>query len=102
LVAIDPARWHRSHSDGRLGGVCAALASALAVPVAAVRAGFIVLAILPMHLGLLLYPALWVVIPRVPGGESLLEHLMRCGWVAAQRMSGRHRENSGPPSPTQF
>ncbi len=100
LISIDPARWHRSHADSRLGGVCAALASAFAVPVGAVRAGFAILAILPMHLGLLLYPALWLVIPREPGGDSTLEKLMRSGLAAASRMSGHHRARSGPPRTT--
>ena len=90
LVSIEPSRWHRSHADSRLGGVCAALAATFAVPVGAVRAAFVVLAVLPMHLGLLLYPALWLVIPRQPGGESALEHGLRCGLAAANRMSGRH------------
>ncbi len=98
LIAIDPQRWHRSHRDSRLAGVCAALASSFAVPVGMVRAAFVVLTILPMHLGLMLYPALWLIIPAEPGGESLLEHAMRCGWNAAHRMSGRHHEGAGPPS----
>ncbi len=100
LVSIDPARWHRSHADTRMGGVCAALANAFAVPVGAVRAAFVVLAILPMHLSVLLYPALWAVIPRRPGGESMLEHGLRCGLAAANRMSGRRRDEVGPPSAT--
>lgn len=100
LVDFDPARWHRSHRERRLGGVCAALSSALAMPVAMVRAAFIVLAVLPMHLGLILYPALWLVIPAAPGEESQLEHLMRCGWAAAQRMSGRRHIDSAPRNPT--
>ncbi len=98
LVTIDPARWHRSHSDKRLAGVCAAVASAFAAPVSAVRAAFVVLAILPMHLGVFLYPALWLVIPRKPGGESGLEHAMRCGLAAANRMSGRNEGMSEPPA----
>lgn len=100
LITIDPERWHRSHSDRRLAGVCAAVASAFAVPVGAVRAGFLVLTVLPMHLGLLLYPALWLVIPREPGGESLLERGMRCGWAAAHRMGGQRHDAAGPPSVT--
>jgi phage shock protein PspC (stress-responsive transcriptional regulator) len=100
LIEIDPERWHRSHSDSRLGGVCAAVASAFAVPVGAVRAAFLVLTVLPMHLGLVLYPALWLVIPREPGGESVLEHAMRCGWSAAHRLGGQRRDSAGPPSVT--
>jgi len=98
LVSIDPSRWHRSHGDARVAGVCSALAAALAIPVGAVRAGFFVTAILPMHLGLLVYAALWVVIPRQAGGESLLEHGLRCGLAAANRMSGRRGGCAGPPA----
>ncbi len=102
LVAIDPTTWHRSHGDSRIAGVCSALAAAFAVPVGAVRAAFVVLAILPMHLSVLAYPALWLVIPRRPGGESKLEHFMRCGLSAAGRMSGRHHKNADAPSTTTY
>ncbi len=98
LIAIDPTRWHRSHSDSRIGGVCAAVAAAFAVPVGAVRAAFVVLALLPMHLSVLAYPALWVVIPKRPGGESLLERGLRWGLATANRMSGHHSGEGGPPS----
>ena len=100
LVSIDPTRWHRSHGDSRIGGVCAALANALALPVGSVRAAFVLLAILPMHLSIVVYPVLWAVIPRRPGGESLLEHALRCGLAAANRLSGRNEEGAGPPSAT--
>ena len=37
LVSVDPSRWHRSHPDARLAGVCAAVSAALAIPVSVVR-----------------------------------------------------------------
>lgn len=98
LVSFDPEVWHRDHADRRLGGVCAALAQVFAVPVALVRVAFVLAAVLPMHLGLFLYPALWLVIPPQASAESQFEHLMRSGWAAARRMSGRRIHEAGPPS----
>jgi phage shock protein PspC (stress-responsive transcriptional regulator) len=81
LTSFDAARWHRSHPESRVAGVCAALAHALAVPVAAVRLVFVVLTFVHL-LGPLLYAGLWLVIPRRPGDESLLE--VGLGWALAQ------------------
>src|SRR5438034_3846847 len=75
LTSFDPERWHRSHSDARLAGVCAALAHALAVPLAAVRLAFVVLSFIHL-LGPLLYGALWLIIPSQPGAESILERTL--------------------------
>jgi phage shock protein PspC (stress-responsive transcriptional regulator) len=83
--------WHRSHPEARWGGVCAALAHAFAVPVTAVRIAFIVLTlVLPVHvLAPGVYFALWLVIPKRPRGESLLEQGLRRGLALASRLSGR-------------
>ena len=66
LTSFDAGRWHRSHADGRLAGVCAALGSALAVPVAAVRLAFVVFSFFHL-IGPLLYGMLWLIIPKRPG-----------------------------------
>jgi phage shock protein PspC (stress-responsive transcriptional regulator) len=89
LTAFDAGRWHRQHPDARLAGVCAALAHAFAVPVAAVRLVFVVLTFIHL-LGPLLYGSLWLVIPRAPGEESQLERLLRWAMDAANTLSGRH------------
>ncbi len=96
LVTFDTERWHRSHADTRLAGVCAALAHALAVPTAAVRLAFVVLTFFHL-LGGLLYLGLWLIIPRHPGGESQLERLLRWGQALAATLSGRRSAPPGPP-----
>jgi phage shock protein PspC (stress-responsive transcriptional regulator) len=95
LTSFDLQRWHRSHSDARLAGVCAALAHALAIPVAAVRLAFVVLTLIHL-LGPLLYGGLWLIIPRRPGEESLLEWLLKWALNLAGMLGGRH---NGPPAP---
>jgi phage shock protein PspC (stress-responsive transcriptional regulator) len=100
LTSFDVGRWHRSHSEARVAGVCAALAHALSLPVAGVRLGFVVLTlVLPVHVfGLLLYGALWLIIPKEPGADSTLEQWLRWGLAIASRFSGRPGGPAGPPS----
>ena len=70
----DPAEWHRRHPARRVAGVCAALAHALRVPIAAVRVGFVLLAL--FHgLGLALYAVLWFLLPDRPGGRSGVDRI---------------------------
>jgi phage shock protein PspC (stress-responsive transcriptional regulator) len=97
LTSFDTQRWHRSHPEARLAGVCAALAHALAVPVAAVRLGFVVLTFFHL-LGPLVYGALWLIIPRRPGEESLLERLLRRAQELAAMLGGRQNQPPTPPS----
>jgi len=97
LTSFDPARWHRDHPERRLAGVCAALAHVLAVPVALVRLVFVVLTFFHL-LGVLLYLGFWVVIPRRPGEDSLLERVLQELLALAGRFSGR-RPPPGPPPP---
>jgi phage shock protein PspC (stress-responsive transcriptional regulator) len=97
LISSDPSRWHRDHTDGRIGGVCAALGHVLAVPTAVVRVTFIVLTLI-FHLMPLVYGMLWLVIPRRPGAESHLEEALRWGLLQAKRLSGDTSASSGPPS----
>ena len=95
LTSFDPERWHRSHSDVRLAGVCSALAHALALPVAAVRLVFVVLSFVHL-LGPLLYGALWLMIPRRPGEDSLLEYILKRALDLAGMFGGRRDD---PPRP---
>jgi phage shock protein PspC (stress-responsive transcriptional regulator) len=68
LAALDPGTWYRDHPERRVAGVAVAVAQALAVPVAAARFGFIVLA--TFHLvGVVAYLALWMIVPFRPGEE---------------------------------
>lgn len=96
LTSFDPQRWHRDHPEGRLAGVCAALAHVLAVPVALVRLVFIVLTFFHF-LGPLLYGALWLIIPLRPGEVSVLEQLLRRALDLAATLSGRGNGPSNHP-----
>ena len=96
LTSFDPDRWHRSHPEARVAGVCAALAHALAVPVAAVRLAFVVLTFFHL-LGPLLYGMLWLIIPGQPGGESQLEILLRKALDLAGRLGARRPEPPAGP-----
>jgi phage shock protein PspC (stress-responsive transcriptional regulator) len=96
LASLDAQRWHRSHPEARLAGVCAALAHTLAVPVAAVRLAFVVLTFFHL-LGPLVYAVLWLIIPLRPGGESQLEAALRYALDLASRMGGRPPEPPAPP-----
>ncbi len=89
LVSLDLTRWHRAHGEARLGGVCAAVAAALAIPVGVVRLAAILLTLLPGHVGPLLYGGLWLVIPARPGEDSVLERLLRAALELARKFSGR-------------
>lgn len=97
LTTFDAMHWHRNHPEARLAGVCAALAHALAVPLAAVRLAFVVLTFIHL-LGPLLYLGFWLIIPDRPNGESLIERGLRRALQLAGRLSGRRRGQSGPPS----
>jgi phage shock protein PspC (stress-responsive transcriptional regulator) len=88
LTSFDPGRWHRNHAEARVTGVCAALAHALVIPLAAVRLAFVVLTFLHL-LGPLLYLALWLIIPARPGEEPLLEIGLRRALNAARGLRGR-------------
>jgi len=95
LATFDMERWHRSHPDRRIAGVCAALAHALAVPTAAMRLAFVVLTFFHL-LGPLLYMGLWLIIPRQSGAESEIERILRWSLSLAATLSGRR---NGPPAP---
>lgn len=80
-----------------MAGVCAGVAHSLAVPVSGVRLAFIVLSFIHLF-GVLLYGALWLIMPPQPGEESVLERVLRWGLDQASRLSGRRGNHSGPPS----
>jgi phage shock protein PspC (stress-responsive transcriptional regulator) len=100
LTSFETDRWHRSHPEARIAGVCAALAHALALPLTGLRVGFVIATLLlPVHVFVpLLYGALWLMIPKRPGADSLLEQWLRWGLAIASRMSGRPGGPSGPSS----
>lgn len=98
LASFDAQRWHRGHADARLAGVCAAVAQALAAPVALVRLAFVVLTFFHL-LGVVLYVALWLIIPPGPGEESLLERGLQQVLAIARKLSGRGDDTEPPTHP---
>lgn len=88
--------WHRNHPETRIAGVCAALAHAFAIPVVAVRLGFIVFTIF-LHVGILAYAGLWLVIPAAAGESSHAERALQWaldalhGKSCPRHASGRQR-----------
>ena len=94
LATLDPGRWYRDLPERRVAGVAAALAQAFAVPVAATRLGFLVLA--PFHLaGVIAYVALWAVVPFRPGDEPPFAR----GLQFARRITAELRDAFGRRRP---
>ena len=80
-------------------GVASAVARALAVPVGAVRLGFIVLTFLHF-LGPLLYGALWLLVPFSPGGDApLTSALARARNLLDQLLSSTSHKEHRPDDP---
>lgn len=69
---------HRDRPERRLAGVCAALADHLGLPLALVRAAFLLGALIPAinSFVILLYLALWFVTPPAPGERSGLDRVI--------------------------
>jgi phage shock protein PspC (stress-responsive transcriptional regulator) len=104
LASFEPERWHRSHPEARLAGVCAAVGHALAFPVAGVRLVFVVLTLFHL-LGPILYGILWLVIPPRPGDDTVLEILLQRALAVIRAFSGSggpransHDRDYGPNS----
>ena len=55
--------WHRSADDRMIAGVCGGIAEQFGLPTTLVRLGFILAALFMGGMGLLLYVALWVIMP---------------------------------------
>ena len=64
-TSLTPRKAYRDTREPVLGGVCAGLATHLAVPVLWVRTAFLVGALLG-GMGVAMYAALWVVLPVDP------------------------------------
>ena len=78
LGSVDPSAWYRDLPDRRVAGVAAAVAHAFAVPVAAARFGFLVLAWFHL-IGVVAYAALWLLIPFAPGDEPPFARAVQLG-----------------------
>ena len=64
-----PRDWYRSSRDRMLGGVCGGIAEQFDVPTALVRLGFLLTALFMGGMGLVLYVALWVIMPQEDWGS---------------------------------
>jgi phage shock protein PspC (stress-responsive transcriptional regulator) len=95
LTSFEPDRWHRHQPEAKVAGVCAALASALAVPLAGVRLAFVVLTLFHL-LGPIIYGILWLIIPPRPGEDTVLESLLQGLLAIIRAFTGPPR--GGPPT----
>lgn len=97
-TARDPREWHRGYPDRRIAGVCAALAHNLGVSVTAVRAGFLLLAL--VHgLGIALYAILWFLLPGEPDAASCLDRAIDAGRTLLGRPPQAPPDRNRPPAP---
>jgi len=97
LGSVDPSAWYRDLPDRRVAGVAAAVAQAFAVPVAAARFGFLVLAW--FHLtGVVAYVALWLLIPFAPGGEPPFARAVRLARRVVDEIRDAVLPRRSPPS----
>lgn len=90
LQATVADEWYRNHPEARLGGVCAALAHAFAVPIVAVRLAFVVFTVF-LHIGVLVYAGLWILIPPSPGEPSHAERALQWAIDALHGKQCSHR-----------
>lgn len=97
LLAFDPAAWRRDHPERAVAGVAAAVAHATALPVGAVRIGFVLATVFHL-LGAVLYAAGWLLIPARRGEPSVLEHVLDETAGALRRW---RRGGPTPPAPTE-
>lgn len=95
LATFDSAAWRRDHGDRRVAGVASAIAHALAVPVGAVRLGFVMLSFIHL-LGPVAYGVLWLLIPERADGSSILEHELDRSAATLRRWRGLASLHRGP------
>jgi len=96
---VDPRGWHRDQGGRKVAGVAVAVARSLALPVGAVRAGF-VLATFVHLLGPILYLALWLTIPLRVDGDSLLDRLLaEARGIATRLWTDGPQRAPGAPGP---
>jgi len=95
-----PGEWHRGYPDRKLAGVCTSVAHNLGISVTAVRAGFLLLALLH-GAGILLYAVLWFVLPDGPGGRSGLDRAAEALRMlfGSERHPTERRHEGHPPTP---
>lgn len=69
--------WYRDLEDKKIAGVCGGLSSQLGIPVTAVRAVFVLLALPSFSaVGIVLYLVLWFLMPASPDEPSGLDRVL--------------------------
>ena len=63
--------WYRSRADRRIAGVCAGLAQEFGISVTVVRLAFLIGTLVGGGIGIVIYLALWVVMPYRPERPAL-------------------------------
>jgi phage shock protein PspC (stress-responsive transcriptional regulator) len=63
--------WYRSRTNRRIAGVCGGLADEFGISVTVLRLAFVLAALMSWGVGLVVYLALWVVMPYRPGPPLL-------------------------------
>jgi phage shock protein PspC (stress-responsive transcriptional regulator) len=94
----DPAEWHRGYGNRKIAGVCSAVAVQLGLSVTAVRAGFLLLAL--VHgFGIALYAILWLLLPEGPGGRSGFDRVLDAARDLFGGTTGNRQRDSSRPTP---
>lgn len=65
--------WYRSDRGKMIAGVCAGLAGEFGISVTAVRLGFVLAVLLGWGVGIVVYVALWIIMPYRPDDRSPAE-----------------------------
>ncbi len=97
----DPGEWHRDYPERRVAGVCAAIAHQMRFSVSALRAAFLLLALIH-GFGFALYAVLWFVLPGRAGGRNGLDRILDAfralidepGSAASSRGTGRDTQDA--------
>lgn len=93
----DPGEWHRDYPGRRIAGVCASVAENLEVSVSVVRAFFVLTSF--FHLtGVILYAALWVLLPAEPGQPSAFDRGVRSARRLLEAREDTPRGDAGSAS----
>jgi phage shock protein PspC (stress-responsive transcriptional regulator) len=94
VLSSDPRRWCRDHPTRKVAGVASGVAQALAVPLPAVRAAFI-LATLFNLVGVAAYFILWVLMPMAADGMPPYRRALAWGARQLLRLFGGSSSGAG-------
>jgi phage shock protein C len=67
--------WYRSREHKRIAGVCAGLAEEFGISVTVLRLAFLIGTLVGGGMGIVVYIALWVVMPYRPAGDDPVHEL---------------------------